>query len=88
MSRPMGSGGVDIMMSPLAQQKVGLSIECKNTVGIPGPKQIEQSRANKYDDTLAVVVWKPKGAKYDDCLMICKFEDMLEWLQQKEHKHG
>lgn len=79
VSRPMGSGGTDLMLSPLAQKAIKLSIECKNTAGTPSLSQVKQSTANRYEDTLPVVVWKPKGAKYDDSLLICKLEDFLEW---------
>jgi hypothetical protein len=78
-SRPMGSGGVDLMMSPAARECLPLSIEAKNTVSVPGSTAIEQSKYNAYKDTLPVVAWKPKGKQYVKTLVICEMETFIEF---------
>ncbi len=79
VSRPMGSGGVDIMMSPKAQIIFPISIESKNTKTFPSLKALQQSEANKYDSTLAAVVWKPPGKGYDKSIIYFSFEDFVSW---------
>lgn len=80
-SRSMGAGGVDIMMSPKARAVCPLSIESKNTRGTPSMKAVEQSRYNKYPDTLPVVAWKPHGKLYMDTLVMVSLEDLLAFLK-------
>jgi len=79
VSRPMGSSGVDILMSPKAQIIFPFSIESKNTKAFPSLKALKQSEDNKYDSTLAAVVWKPPGKGYDQSIIYFKFEDFVEW---------
>jgi hypothetical protein len=51
-SRPMGSSGTDLMLSAKARKRIGISFECKNTVGTPSRAQLEQSQANKVPNTV------------------------------------
>lgn len=81
-SRGMGGAGVDIMLSPKARKLVPLSIECKNTKSTPSIAQVKQATANMYEETLPVVAWKPFGKQYKDTLVMCKLEDLLEWLKK------
>lgn len=85
-SRPMGSSGVDIMMSPLAKEKFPFSPECKNTKTFPSLAALEQSHYNQYDDTLAGVVWKPFGKGMNKSIIYFNFEEFVDWW--KEHTNG
>lgn len=87
-SRPMGSGGVDLMMSPLAQRTCPISVECKNTRGNPSLAQVKQATSNAYKDTLPVVAWKPHGAKYEETLVICRLEDLLAFFRARQEEAG
>lgn len=81
-SRPMGSGGVDIMMSPKARRLCPLSIEAKNTKDRPGKGEFEQSEYNAYKDTLPVVAWKPPRAEYTKgTLVLVRLETLLHFLK-------
>jgi len=82
-SRPSGSPGTDIMMSAKARKKIGVSFECKNTTGTPSRSQLEQSRANKIPGTLAGVVWKPRGHRYDKSLVIFDFDEFIAWVKER-----
>ena len=86
VSRPMGSGGVDIMMSPLAQKEFPVSIESKNTKAFPGLKALEQAQYNKYKDTLAAVVWKPFGKGYEDSIIYMNFVQFVEWHERRKNE--
>ena len=79
VSRPMGSGGVDIMMSPKAQIIFPVSIESKNTKAFPSVKALKQSTDNKYPGTIAAVVWKPHGKGYDQSIIYFNYESFVEW---------
>lgn len=74
-SRSMGAAGIDVLLSPAARKKFPVSIESKNTVKPPAQAEIKQAKANAYPDTLSVVIWKPKGSRYDEALMIVRFSD-------------
>lgn len=82
-SRSMGAGGVDIMLSPKARLVCPLSIECKNTRVTPSTKALEQSKYNKYPNTLSVVAWKPHGKQYMDTICMVSLEDLLAFLKGK-----
>lgn len=84
VSRPMGSGGVDIMMSPLAQKEFPFSLECKNTKSFPSVKALEQSQYNKYDDTLAAVVWKPFGKGMEESIIYFNYVQFVEWYEEEK----
>jgi len=82
VSRPMGSGGTDIMMSPLAQKLFPVSIECKNTKTKPGPDALEQANYNCYNDTYPAVAWKPPRKGMNDTLIIMQLSDLISLIQQ------
>lgn len=77
VSRPMGSSGVDIMMSPLCQVVVPFSIECKNTKKFPSLSALKQSKANKYHGTIPAVVWKPPGKGMNEAIIYFNLEEFL-----------
>jgi hypothetical protein len=79
-SRSMGAGGVDILLSPAARKYTPFSIECKNTKSRPNRTDIEQSRSNKYPNTLPVVIWKPSQSRYKECQVICYWEELYEFV--------
>lgn len=84
-SRSMGASGTDVVQSPKARRVIGISMECKNTQGTPSLSEVKQSQANKYPDTLAAVVWKPKGARYDDSLIVFNLEEFaVAWRDRKK----
>ena len=60
-SRPMGSPGVDLIMSPKAKKEFPFSVEAKKTKKAPGVAELEQAKANAYSGTTGVVVWSPHG---------------------------
>lgn len=75
-SRPMGSGGVDLMCSPKVRKRFPISIECKNTKSFPSVSALEQSKFNTKDGTIPAVVWKPFGKGYDESIIYFNFEDL------------
>ena len=85
VSRPMGSSGVDIMMSPNARKNLPLSIECKNTKSFPSLSALAQSRANSYNKTLAAVVWKPFGKSMDESIIYFNTEDFISWIKELQN---
>jgi len=76
----MGSGGVDIKMSPLARKTLGMSIECKATKKTPSLAELRQARANAYEGTLASVVWSPHGSGPDKALIMMDFKEFLDFV--------
>jgi hypothetical protein len=62
VSRPMGSGGIDIMMSPKAKKRLPLSIECKHTKKHPSTKEMDQAERNRAECTKAAIAWQPHGS--------------------------
>jgi len=82
VSRPMGSGGCDIMMSPLAQRLFPISTECKNHVIEPGVSALNQSIANRYAGTIPVVCWKPRRRGMAESLCIMRYEDLIKLVKR------
>lgn len=80
VSRPMGSAGVDILMSPRARERFPFSVECKSTAKQPTTKDLDQSTKNAYPETTPIVVWKPRGKNPKDALVIMRFEDLLDFV--------
>lgn len=80
-SRPMGSGGIDVMMSAAARKKLPLSIECKHTKKHPSSAEMRQAEKNRAENTKAALVWQPHGSRQ---LMITMdvYDFLLLW---KEH---
>jgi len=81
-SRPMGSAGVDCMMSPRARREVRISVECKNTKTFPSISALSQSDANKYDSTIAAVVWKPPRQPFSKSIIYFDLETFMQWLKE------
>ncbi len=63
----MGAGGEDLVMSPAARRVFPVSIECKATVGMPGPAAFKQAKANAPEGMIPIVSWKAKGVGLDKC---------------------
>ena len=61
-SRPMGSGGEDLIMARAAREKFPYSIECKNQESGNVWKYMEQARENAKTYT-PIVVMKKNGEK-------------------------
>lgn len=83
----MGSSGVDIPMSPLARKTLPLSIEAKKTRKHPAKAEMQQARANAYDDTVAAVVWSPHGSGPKDTMITFNWEEFLEWYAEIRREH-
>lgn len=82
VSRPMGSSGIDLLMSPEAQRVFPISIESKNTKTKPGPSALEQAKYNVYPGTFPAVVWKPPRKSMIDSLVTMRFEDLIELVKK------
>ncbi len=82
-SRPMGSAGVDLIMSPKAKRLIKISPECKNTKSFPSLSALKQSQANKYEGTIAGVVWKPFGKGMEESIIYFNAREFSEWLQNE-----
>lgn len=82
-SRPMGSGGVDVMMSPKARKLLPVSFESKNTKERPGKGDFEQTQKNAYRDTLPVVAWKPPRANKRDTLVLIRLDALLRFFRER-----
>lgn len=82
----MGSGGVDITMSPLARKTLPLSIEAKKTKKTPSLAEIKQARDNAYKDTTAAVVWSPHGSGPDKALIMFDLQDFLDFYDKVADK--
>lgn len=87
-SRPMGSGGVDLMMSPRARSVLPVSIECKNQKVFPSLAALKQSEANKFPDTYAAACWHPPGAPYDDSIIYMTAKDFFVMLNDINERHN
>jgi hypothetical protein len=79
----MGSSGTDLMLSAKARKRIGISFECKNTVGTPSRAQLEQSQANKVPNTVAAVVWKPKSVRYTRAMILFDLEEFLNFYKKR-----
>jgi hypothetical protein len=85
-SRPMGSAGVDIMMSEQALKALPMSIECKNTKTFPGLKALAQSKENALFGTAAAVCWKPPGKGPNETIIYFNLNNFLEWWHFNSYK--
>lgn len=75
-SRPMGSGGEDLMLSPLARSVFPFSVECKNQERLNIWEAIKQAEANGGNNTPLVVFKRNRSEIY----AILKFDNLLELL--------
>lgn len=80
-SRSMGSGGVDLMFSPLARHHLPISIEAKKTKKTPTREEIGQAQHNAYEGTIGAVVWSPHGTGPGKELIMFDFNEFLEWYK-------
>lgn len=80
VSRPMGSGGVDLMMSPLAQRLFPISIEAKATKTKPGLKALQQAKYNAYPGTSGAVAWKPPGQPSTETIVMIHIQDLIDLM--------
>lgn len=78
VSRPMGSGGVDLMMSPYAQTLFPFSVECKSTRKMPGSTALNQAYSNRYHGTYPVVAWKPPRQAPRDSIVMLRLVDLID----------
>ena len=85
VSRPMGSSGVDLMMSERALAMLPVSIECKNTKTFPSLAALRQSENNSYEGTVPAACWKPPGMGYDSTIIYLKLEDFLDLWKYKSN---
>lgn len=87
VSRPMGSGGTDIMMSPAARKAFPITIECKSTTSVPGQPALDQAAHNCYPNTHPAVVWKPRGVGPDKSRVMMELNVFLDLIKKlKEGK--
>lgn len=84
-SRPMGSPGVDIMMSNLALKSLPLSIECKNTKLFPSLSALEQAKYNTKPGQTPCVVWKPPGKGYQRAIIYFDLLDFLKLIKERNN---
>jgi len=86
VSRPMGSGGEDLMLSNRARNVLPLSIECKNWKTFPNLAALEQAEANSKGYT-ACVCWKPPRKSLDDTIIYMKLNAFLKlWRKTRVEK--
>jgi len=79
--RSMGSAGIDLILSPKARKLFPISVEAKNTKIKPGPAAMEQAKANIYDDTIAVVAWKPPRKNIKEGVAMLDFRDLARLIK-------
>ena len=78
VSKPMGSPGEDIMLSPLARKKFPFSVECKNVKSFSGFRFYEQAETNAGKNIPIVVVGQNREKKrlvmieLNEFLNLCK----------------
>lgn len=77
VSRPMGSSGIDVMLSRQALDRFPISLECKNQKSFPSLAALEQAEANRKKRTWAAVLWKPPGKGMNKSIVYMTFEDFL-----------
>ena len=86
VSRPMGSGGSDLILSPYAIKTLPISFECKKTKKTPSRGELDQSTANVYEDTIPCVVWCPHGKGHNKSMIMFDLDEFLLWF--KKHREN
>lgn len=81
ISCPMGSSGVDIILSPLGRRTFPVSIECKKTKKHPGSAEMRQAKANTDTMTIPAIVWCPHGVGHAKSMITFELDDFLEWYK-------
>ena len=72
----MGESGVDIHLSPFAQEKIPFAIECKNTERLNIWKALRQAEENA-GDAIPLVIFK---RNHSDIYATLKLEDLINLL--------
>ena len=78
-SRPMSSGGEDVIMSSAARELFPFSIECKNTEKASVWKWIEQAKENSNGHTPIVVFKRNRAKEY----VLIDFDSFLDIISQR-----
>lgn len=81
VSRPMGSGGADLMMSPAARKVFPFTLECKKTTGPPGMPAMNQAKHNAFKGTLGAVAWQPRGIGGESGMITFDLEEFVNWFK-------
>lgn len=76
VSRPMGSGGEDLMLSKKAREKLPFDIECKNTKAFPSLAALKQAK-DRGSDLLPAAIWKPFGKGMEESIIYFNLRDFL-----------
>jgi hypothetical protein len=79
----MGAGGEDILLSPLAARRTGVSIECKSRDRVAVYGFYEQAQANCPTEREPVVVVKQNRAKP---LVVVDAEYFFHILEKANHE--
>lgn len=82
VSRPMGSGGEDLMMSNAARRKFPISLECKNTKSFPSLAALRQSDYNKPESLVSAVAWHAPRSAYADTIVYLRLADLLQLIDR------
>jgi hypothetical protein len=83
----MGSGGVDIPLSPLGRRTFPISVEAKKTKKTPSRAELDQARANAYGSTTPAVVWCPHGSGMKKSMIIFDLEDFFDMYETIAEDH-
>lgn len=76
LSRSMGSGGEDVMLSPLARSRFPFSVECKSYNNFAVYKHYDQAKENAKDYIPLVIIKADRKAP----LVVLDFEHFMELL--------
>jgi hypothetical protein len=83
----MGSGGVDIPLSPLGRRTFPISVEAKKTKKTPSRAELDQARANAYGSTTPAVVWCPHGCGMKKSMIMFDLEDFFDMYESIAATH-
>ena len=81
VSRPMGSGGADLMMSPAAKRVFPITVECKKTATDPGRSAMKQAQHNALKGTIGAVVWQTTGEGGTKGEIRFDLEEFVSWFK-------
>jgi hypothetical protein len=76
-SRPMGSSGPDLMLSPEARRAFPFNVECKNTRTFPSLAALRQATENNWGG-LPAVCWKPPGKGEEESIIYFNYRDFVK----------
>lgn len=82
VSRPMGSGGADIMASPAARRAWPITVECKKTAADPGRAAMKQAQYNALKGTIGAVVWQTTGEGGTKGEIRFDLEEFIDWFKK------